>query len=188
MDQKRQAGAGEVRSGGSEFGFVDAIEAFEARLGEEAFEAANTCFRERLEVVGVVAGDSTPCCPVDEALAVSGCALDFESRDRCSRGKAVERHVDQRGVAAGGGGAGGCGEALPLGAAGLVDVDVGVDKAGKERAFARDDVVEAGDGGCVADAGDSAVVDEHRAGADGVGRDDLWRDEGFGHGCGYWDR
>ena len=62
----------------------------------------------------------------------AACALGFERGDGGGLGQAVERHVDERGEAAGCGGAGGGGEAFPLGAAGLVDVDVGVDEAGQE--------------------------------------------------------
>ena len=56
--------------------------------------------------------------------------------DRRGRRDAVERHVDDRRDATGRRGAGGAGEALPLGAARLVDVHVGVDQAGQQ-----DDVV-----------------------------------------------
>jgi hypothetical protein len=67
---------------------------------------------------------------IDEALAASGVALEFESGGVGGLGQAVERHVDQRGEAPGGGGERGGAKALPLGAAGLVDVGMRVDQAG----------------------------------------------------------
>ena len=74
--------------------------------------------------------------PVDHALPGGCLALQFQRGDGGGFGQAVQGHVDQRGVAAGGGGARGGGEALPFGAAGLVDVDVGVDQAGENGAVA----------------------------------------------------
>ena len=56
----------------------------------------------------------------------------FECGDGGGFGEAVEGHVDEGGVASGGGGACGGAEAFPFGAAGLVDVDVGVDEAGED--------------------------------------------------------
>ena len=57
-------------------------------------------------------------------------------------GTAVERHVDERRDAARGRGARRALEALPLGAAGLVDVDVAVDEAGQQHRVA--DVLDRG--------------------------------------------
>ena len=59
-------------------------------------------------------------------------ALDLQRLDGAGRREAVERHVEDGRDAAGRRGAGGRREALPLGAAGLVDVHVGVDEAGQQ--------------------------------------------------------
>ncbi len=91
-------------------------------------------------------------------------ALGFEGFDGGGFGEAVEGHVDEGGVASGGGGAGGGAEAFPFGAAGLVDVDVGVDEAGEDGVVAA--VVDggvAGEFGGAADGADDAVFDEERA-------------------------
>jgi hypothetical protein len=87
---------------------------------------------QRKDVLLVVRDRSAPGRPVDETLALRGIALCFECCDGGRLGQAVQRHVDERRVAAGRGGAGGGVEAFPLGAAGLVDVDVGVHQAGQD--------------------------------------------------------
>ena len=69
---------------------------------------------------------------VDVAPARPPLALDLERVDVDGRRDAVERHVDDRRDPAGGGRPGRGGEPLPLGAAGLVDVDVGVDQSGDQ--------------------------------------------------------
>ncbi len=61
-----------------------------------------------------------------------GGALGFECGDGRSFWEAVERHVDEGGVASGRCGARGGAEAFPFGAAGFVDVDVRVDEAGED--------------------------------------------------------
>ncbi len=61
-----------------------------------------------------------------------GGAFGFESGDIGGGWEAVQRHVDQKRVAACGGGARGGVEAFPIGAAGIVDVNVGIDEAGKD--------------------------------------------------------
>ena len=61
-------------------------------------------------------------------LGVSGCGG--------GGGNGIERHFDQRGDAAGGCGAGGGLESFPLGAARLIDVDVGIHQPGHDDAVA----------------------------------------------------
>jgi hypothetical protein len=100
------------------------------------------------------------------ALAGGGLALALQRRRRGGRRHAVERHVDDGGDAAGGGRPGGGVEALPVRAAGLVDVDVRVHEPGQDdrvagvdhTGAARRRVVEGGD------ALDHAVADVHRGG------------------------
>jgi hypothetical protein len=74
-----------------------------------------------------------PTAHVDVAPALGRAAFTATPARAGRRGDGVERHVDHRGDAPRGGRAGGALEALPLGAAGLVDVDVGVDHAGHQR-------------------------------------------------------
>src|SRR5580700_7105875 len=102
-------------------------EAVDAGMNEKTLEAGNTGGGERFNVVLIVADDSAPSQPVDAAFSLRGLALCGE-RGHC-RGwrQTVERHVDQSCVTSGCGGTrGGC-ETFPLGAAGLVDVDMRVD-------------------------------------------------------------
>jgi hypothetical protein len=185
VDEQRQAGLGDGGEGALELFAVDHGEALAAGIDEEALEAGDAGAGEGKDV-GLVIGDgSTPCGPVDEALVGGGGALGFEGGDGGGFGEAVEGHVDEGGVASGGGGASGGGEALPLGAAGLVDVDVGVDEAGEDGEGA--EVVDGGVGGQVgwvadgADEGVGAVVEKERGAACAGGCDDAIGEEGMCH-------
>ena len=80
-----------------------------------------------------VAGDrAAPEADVDVHPAGRRLALDLQRRDIDGRRQAVERHVHDRGHPAGRGRTGRRLEALPLGAAGIVDVDVRVDQPGQQ--------------------------------------------------------
>src|ERR1700735_4992294 len=113
MDEERQVGAGEMRSRSTELGFVYERENIDAGGGEEAFEAADAGAGEGLNVGSVVIGDAAPCGPVNEAVALGGGTFGFERGYAGGGGEAVERHVDEGGVTAGGCGACSCGEAFP---------------------------------------------------------------------------
>ena len=94
----------------------------------------------------LVVGDrSSPCGPVDEALTQGGGAFLFESSYGGGLRQAVQRHVDQRCVAACCCCLRCCAEAFPFGASGLVDVDVGVYQSRQQRVVAV--IVEDGVGG-----------------------------------------
>ncbi len=100
--------------------------------------------------------------------------MSFEGFDGGGLGEAVEGHVDEGGEASGGGGAGGGAEAFPFGASGLVDVDVGVDEAGKDGVVAA--VVPdgfSGEFGGIADGLDDALVYEERSGVCALRSDDA---------------
>ena len=168
--------------GGFELLLVDHGEAVAAGIDEEAFVAEDSGAGEG-EDVGLVVGDgSAPGCPVDEAFALRGAALGFEGFDGGGLGEAVEGHVDEGGVASGRSGSGGGAEALPFGAAGLVDVDVGVDEAGEDGVVAA--VVDDGVAGIsegLQIARMLLVFDEERAGVRALGCDDAVREEGVCH-------
>ena len=87
---------------------------------------------ERLDVLLIVGNDSAPGHPVDTSAASGGDTFAFECGDICCGGEAVEGHVDEEGIPAGSSGAGGGVEAFPVGATGVVDVDVGVDEPGED--------------------------------------------------------
>ncbi len=130
MDEQRQARFSDVGKGCFKLLLIDHGEAVAAGVDEEAFEAANACAGQWEDVRLVVCDCATPGGPVDEALALCGLALGGQGGYGGGLGQAVQGHVDQVGVASGCCCAGGGAEAFPLGAAGLVDVDVGVDEAG----------------------------------------------------------
>jgi hypothetical protein len=88
-------------------------------------------------------------------------ALLFEGGGIHGGGDRVEGHVDDGGRAPGQGGPGGGGEALPLGSARLVDVDMGIDEAGED-----DQVPEVDVGGAVAQLDDGSLLDADRGGPD----------------------
>ncbi len=162
-----------MRQRGAELGFVDHGEAFDAGVDEEAFEARNSGGGQCSDVLLVVGDDSAPGGPIDMAFALRGGALLFECGDSRGLGQAIERHVDERGVAAGRRGAGRGLEAFPLGAAGFVDVNVGIDEAGENAVSAEvTNGVAVGNAVAVGYGLDAAVGDQHRRGADAFGEND----------------
>jgi hypothetical protein len=120
-----------------------------------------------------VAGDGTaPEADVDVDLAAGRRLLDLQRGHVDGGRQAVERHVHDGGDATGGGGPGGGGEALPLGAAGLVDVHVGVDQAGQQRHVAELDLLGGLDGGGIVVDGDDPAAEHGDRGGAFIGPDD----------------
>ena len=119
----------------------------------------------------VVGDDSAPGHPVDAATIVSCGAFGFESGDVGCRGQTVEGHVDEQRVAASGSGARGGLEAFPIGAAGVVDVHVGIDEAGKNGGVAK--IVELGVGGNLI--GSDYVEQAFTFDKERGGTDPVWR-------------
>ena len=99
---------------------------------EEGLEAVHPGGVQRGQGGGVAGDRAAPEADVDVDLPGGGFLLDHEGVHGDGRREAVERHVHDGGDPAGGSGPGGGGEALPLGAAGLVDMHVGVHKAWQE--------------------------------------------------------
>ena len=193
MDEQWEPGAREVRESALEIGAIDGGEAVAAGIDEEALEAGDASEGEGLEVMLIAIDAAAPEGVVDRALGRAvgtarrcGLALELEGGDGGGLGETVQRHVDDGGEAAGGCGAGGGGEAFPLGAAGLVDVSVDVDEAGKqgERAeiFHRNVGGDLGDG---LDGGDVLGVDEDRGILFAMRRDDAAATESVYHVADY---
>src|SRR6202451_1400155 len=89
-------------------------EAVDAGMDEKAFEARHTCGGKRFDIGLIIMYDSAPGRPVDAATALSRGALGFQSGD-CRRWRqAVQWHVYQECIAAGGSGAGRRLQTLPL--------------------------------------------------------------------------
>ena len=136
VDQQRQASPGKGRRRGLEFLRLDHGQTFNAGIDQEAFEASHACCRQRRNVFLVLPRQSTPGHPIYAALPGGRIALGFERGDRGGLGQAIERHIDQRGVAPGRGGAGSGGEAFPFRAARFVYVHVRIHQAGQQHPVA----------------------------------------------------
>lgn len=86
VDEKRQAGAGNVRQSGPQLLFGHHCETVDAGMNEKTFEAGDSGAGQRLDVVRVVGDDSAPGHPVDAAAAVSSGAFGFQRSDAgCGR-------------------------------------------------------------------------------------------------------
>ena len=95
------------------------------------------------------------------------------------RGQTVQWHVDEKRVAAGGCGACGGVEAFPVGAAGIVDVHVGIDEAGENHSVGK--IINRRVGRDLMgsyDVEDATVFYEQGGGTDGVWGDYTLRNEG----------
>ena len=84
--------------------------------------------RQRRQVGGVARHDAAPESHVDMTSTARRGAFLLEAGNRRGRRDAVERHVHERGDAAGRGRARRVREALPVGTPGIVDVDVRIDE------------------------------------------------------------
>ena len=107
-------------------------ELLDAGVHQEALETEDAGGVQRGQFPQVPGHGAAPEADVDEALALGTPALHVQRGDVDRRRDAVERHVQDRGDAAGGGRPRRRREALPLGASGFVDVHVGVDEAREE--------------------------------------------------------
>ena len=112
-----------------ELGRREVGELLHAGVEQEALEAEDAGVVEGCEVGDVARDRAAPEADVDPGLVGGDRPLRLQRRDRGGRRDAVERHVDDRRDAPGSRGAGRAGEALPVGATRLVDVDVGVDES-----------------------------------------------------------
>ena len=156
---------------GPEARVVQRRELGDAGVEQEALEADDARLVQRPQLVEVAGDGAAPERDVGRDLAVRRLPFHVQRVDGRRRRDRVEGHVDDRGDAAGDGGPRRGGEALPLGAPGLVDVHVAVDQAGEQHL-----VVGEGDGGGRGvveggDRGDPAAGGVHGGGALAVGQD-----------------
>src|SRR5690606_31069823 len=162
-DQQSVEG-GDLGQGAGQPVLVEVRELLDPGGRQERLEAEHPGLVQGPQVLGVVRQGAAPEADVDVRLAGGDPLLGAQVVHRRGGREGVEGHVDEGGDAAGGRGAGGGPEALPLGAAGVVDVDVGVDQAGQQDVVA--EVLQAcpvGDGGVVGqDGGDRAAGDGDR--------------------------
>ena len=144
VHDEESAEPGDLGHRGGELVLVQLGELVHAGGREEALEAVDACVVQRLEVLHVVGQGPAPEADVDVRLAAGDVLLGAQVVHRRRGRQGVEGHVDEGGDAAGGRGAGGGPEALPLGAARVVHVDVRVDQAGQQGVVA--EVLDAGTG------------------------------------------
>ncbi len=156
---------------------VELGELLDAGGRQERLEAEDPGVVQCAQVLDVVGQGAAPEADVDVCLGRGDGLLDAQVGDRRGGRDRVERHVDQGRDAAGGRRARGGPEALPLGAARVVDVHVGVDEAGQQDVVA--EVFQAGPrryAGVVGAYGrDPAVGDLDRGGPGPFGGDDACR-------------
>ncbi len=185
VDDRQRADPGLLGEGALQVGLLDVRELVHAGGGEEALEAEDAGPVQRLQVSGVAGDRAAPEAEVDPGLALGGLPLGVQAVDRGGRRDRVQRHVDDGGDTPGGGGPGGGGEALPLGAAGLVDVHVGVDQAGQQGGVTEvgQQAVAGRQRAVGGDLLDPPVPDQHVSGALAVGED---HSAGADHHGGGW--
>ena len=179
VDEQRKFRDGDMRQSGAKLLLGNHGEAVDAWMDEKTFEAGNAGAGERFDVMLIIRDDASPGHPIDATSASSGCALGVESVDAGGGGKAIQGHVHKKGVAPGGGGARGGLEAFPIGATRIVNVNVGIDEAGKDYGVAK--VVELCVGGDLIrsdDGLDSAAIHKQSGGAHAIGRDNTTGKEG----------
>lgn len=103
-------------------------------VDQKPLKPPHPALHQRQQLRPVPGHDAPPERDVDPALAPRCVRLRPQPARRRRRRHGVQRHVHDGGDAPGGGCARARVEALPLGAPGLVEVDVGVDEAGEEEA------------------------------------------------------
>ena len=148
-----------------ELGGIEVAELVHPAGREERLEAEDARVVQRAQGAEVLGHGTTPEAGVDGDAGDR--AFGLECCDGRRRGDAVEGHVDDRRDPACRGGSGRAREALPLGAAGLVDVHMAVHDAGQQHLVGRQiDVrvaLQAGADGLDDTAGDTDLGAAHLA-------------------------
>lgn len=99
-----------------------------ARLNHKPLEAAHPGLNEGQKFLGVAWDYASVKPDIDPALAPTGDELLLEVGDGGSWRDSIQGHIDNGRDTTAGGGTGTCPEALPLGAAGLIEMHMGIDK------------------------------------------------------------
>jgi hypothetical protein len=144
-DQQR-AQAGDLGQHVRQVGRLEVAELVHAGVRQEALEAEHPGVVQPPQLVQVARHRAAPEPDVDARLVFGGLALDLQRGGVHRWWHAIQRHVQQGGDSAGSCRPGGGGEALPLGATGLVDVHVGIYQPGQQHlVVAQIDEVAAGE-------------------------------------------
>ncbi len=139
VDHERGAQGGQPRQGAREVGLAHGRELVHARGHEEALEREHAGLVQPgdLGLESLTRDHATEEAHVHVALPIRGRTLAAQGRAIHGGGDAVERHVGERRHTAGGRGTRRMREALPRGAAGLVDVHVRIHEPRREHGVMR---------------------------------------------------
>ena len=136
VSEQRSAERRQFRQRRAQIGLRDMRKFRDAAGHQEALEAKYARVPQGPEL-GCVAGHyATPESDIDPQFVRSCAEFLLVRRGRRSRGYAIERHLDQCGDATRSGRLCRAGKAFPLGAAGLVDMDVRIDESRHHDGFA----------------------------------------------------
>ena len=144
MRQQRQPERRQHRHGHAQIPFADVRELVNAGWTQKAFEAEHAGPGQRREIGGVARHDAAPETDIDVTSAMGGATLGVQAGHGRGRRNAVQRHVDERRDAARRRRARRRLEPFPIGAAWVVDMNVGVNQAGQHDVGARIDFADAG--------------------------------------------
>ena len=136
-------------------------EVVDPAVRHERLEPDHAAVGEFFQLVQVVRRQAAPQREVRPAIRLRRGDFGVEGGGVQHRRGAVERHVEEQRSAAGAQGCGAGVEALPVGAAGLVEVDVRVDHAGENVQASRVDGLLRAAAQVAADLDDRAVLDRH---------------------------
>ena len=134
----------------------------ETGVAHEGLESDGAGFGHGGEVREGVGDEASPESEVEMGLFERGCFFELEGVAVGDGWGGIERHVEEGTASSGGEGKGAGGEAFPLGAAGLVEVNVRVDPARDEDAVGGVDFLGGGAGDVFGEVGDGAVRDGER--------------------------
>ncbi len=101
MDQERHAGRSQRRHDFTQVGFTGARKLVDSGMAEKGLEAENAAGDERRDVRSVTRNHTGVEAAIDPKLAAHRFQLLLERLCRCCDRRAVERHVNQGGHAAG---------------------------------------------------------------------------------------
>jgi hypothetical protein len=114
------------------------------RLNQKALEASNTSFDQGSQLLGVTRDDTTIKANIDPALSSTRPKLLLKAMKGCGRRDGIQRHIHHSGHTTTCSSAGTSPEALPLSTTRLVQVNMSVNEARKEKLGGMVDIVCAG--------------------------------------------
>lgn len=143
----------------TESGWICVLEFIESRGAHEGFKADGTGGGHGFQMVEGIRGQAAPEREVEAGFFLTEAALFLEGGTGDDGRAGVQRHVEKRGAATSSEGAGAGGEAFPVGAAGFVEMDMGVDPTGQDQGVADVDFLTGRPGNVGACRSDDAITD-----------------------------